>query len=96
MRSNQLDTKGVRTVVGTVAADGSILQGVGFTVQRTGTGVYLIRLSRPMRVMFTWLAVCVSAFTTVTSPTGSSAQIAGSVSAGSAADSQFSFSVTGY
>jgi hypothetical protein len=97
MRSKQLDTIGLRTVSGYVNANGSVASGVGFIVQKTGTGTYLVTLSPPFRAIRSWVATGATGFATVNPGASAvSASIATSVAAGSGADSVFSFTATGY
>jgi len=42
---------GLRTISGIVNADGSILRGSDFQVQRAGTGAWQIRFFRPFRAL---------------------------------------------
>ena len=49
MRSAEKDSAGIRTVSGTFTLAGIITAGTGFTVTKTGTGMYLVRFVPPFK-----------------------------------------------
>jgi hypothetical protein len=49
MRSQEKDVNGIRIISGTFTLAGVITGGTGFTVIKTGTGIYLVRFTPPFK-----------------------------------------------
>jgi hypothetical protein len=49
MRTTEKDATGIRTVSGTFTLAGVITAGTGFTVVKTGTGMYVIHFTPPFK-----------------------------------------------
>jgi hypothetical protein len=98
MRTTQRDINNLRTVSGRVGTGGEVIAGTGFTVNHTGTGFYTIRLQPRTGAI---LSIVVTAeypapyFANIqkTENDGSFQVAMMNSTNGSAADSQFGFTV---
>jgi hypothetical protein len=101
MRTQEQEATGYRTTQGTVASDGSIAAGTGFTVSKSGTGQYTVRC-RGYRAIIGATAALAAGSGVVVPTINSPASLASAgvpvnvyTLAGAAIDAAFSFTATG-
>ena len=98
MRSTQRDQDGRVTITGSVNTGGAVIAGTGFTVNRTGTGTYVVRFTPPFRALYTFNAQVRSGNTApVITPYAADSVTVVTFATTTAAltDSSFSFTATG-